>query len=615
MERRLAAILAADVVGYSRLMGEDEAGTLKALRAQLDDLVAPTIAGHGGRIVRLIGDGLLVEFPSAVKAVQCAVALQAAVAAENGPLPAEKRIEWRIGINVGDIIVSDGDIHGDGVNIAARLEALAEPGGIWVSGTVVDNVGKKIDRGFEDLGEKTVKNIATPIRVYRVAASAGAESPPRVTERRRWPLAAAVGAVALLLAGALLWWQTPREPAPPSPAAESASIAVLPFANKSEAADHPWFAEGLTDDIIVELTKLPRLRVISRETTATIREEAPDLRELAALLKARYVLQGSVRRAENRVRISATLIEAATGQHVWGDRYDGDLADIFMLQDTITEKIAAALELKLSPADRENLARPETADLQAYDLFLQGRDRFFRFSRESTYRARDLYEQALARDPGFARVYAMLAWTHAFEYNNGWTDKPEHKLDQALELANRAVALDDRLPVAYFVKALVYRERHQYEAALAETQRAIDIDPSYANAYIMLSTLLYYTGEPEEGLAMIEMAERVNPAHPSNYPFHKGQALFILKRYDEAIETLEKGLTQNPTSQRLRVWLAVSYAQAGRTDDAEWEAEQILAADPDFRLGRLLQIFPFKESADLEHFNTALRKIGLDDRW
>lgn len=615
MERRLAAIMAADVVGYSRLMGEDEAGTLNALRYQLDGLIAPKITEHDGRIVKLMGDGMLAEFPSAVKAVQCAIEIQQSAAANTADAQAGPRIDWRIGINVGDVIVTDGDIHGDGVNIAARLEAMAEPGGICVSGTAFDHVGNRLDCGFEDLGERTAKNIAKPLRVYRVSTGTAGTALARSGKGwLRWPIAAAAGAAALLLAGALIWQDT-KNTGLPAPPTENASIAVLPFANKSAAADYPWFAEGLTDDIIVELTKVPRLRVISRETTATIREEDPDLAELAAQLNARFVLQGSVRRADGRVRISATLVEAATGQHVWGDRYDGELGDIFMLQDTITEKIAAALKLTLSPADRENLVRPETTSLEAYEAFLRGRDLFFRFSRDSTYQARELYEKALELDPEFARAKAMLAWTYAFEYNNGWTDAPDQKLGQALDLANRAVAMDDMLPVAYFVKALVYRERHQYEEALVESQRAIAIDPSYANAYVMLATLLYYTGKPEEGLAMIERAEHVNPTHPSNYPFHKGQALFILKRYDEAIETFEEGLAQNPTSQRLRVWLAVSYAQAGRVSDARWEAESVLEADPDLRLSHLTHVFPFKDRGDLEHFNVALRKIGFENRW
>jgi len=291
------------------------------------------------------------------------------------------------------------------------------------------------------------------------------------------------------------------------------------------------------------------------------------------------------------------------------------LIDVFSLQDKITEKIVSALSLKLSPSAQENLRRPETTDLEAYELFLRGRAQFLRFSKNNAFASRRYFEMAVTRDPRFARAHAMLAWTYAFEYTNGWSNAPKQTLAHALELANKAIALNDKLPVAYFVRGLIHRERHEYIAALAEAQRAIEVDPNYANGYIMLATILYYAGRPKDGLAMVEKAEMINPVHPSNYPFHKGQALFILKRYDEAIETFTKGLRQNPTSQRLRVWLAASLAQAGQIEEAQWQAQQALAEDPDFKLSRLAQAFPFKDPADREHFNGALRKVGLEDRW
>jgi tetratricopeptide (TPR) repeat protein len=271
--------------------------------------------------------------------------------------------------------------------------------------------------------------------------------------------------------------------------------------------------------------------------------------------------------------------------------------------------------LQLNSTDLTRIKRTETDDVQAYELFLKGRDVFQRFSREDTYAAQELFKQALAHDQNFANAYALLAWAYAFEVINGWSETPEKTLATALEIANKALSLNERQPVAYFVKVLVFRERREYKKALELAQKAIEINPNYANAYVILSTVLYYTGQAEEGLRMVEKAERINPMHPSNYPFHKGQALFILKQYDEAIEAFSKGLEQNPTSQRLRVWLAVAYAQAGQMEDAMWEAEQILDEDPDFKLSRLLHVFPFQDPADLEHFNVALRKLGLEDRW
>lgn len=620
--RRLAAILAADVVGYSRLMSINEAETLDAVRSSREVAIEPQIASRSGRVVKLMGDGLLAEFPSAVEAVECAVAAQEAAHSRAEGVPDERRILWRIGINIGDIIAEEDDIYGDGVNIAARLEGLAEPGGICLSGSVFDQVHNKLQLPFEDLGEKEIKNIPEPVRVYRVGTGTDITKSVRSGRTARHFLASLAAAIAIVSASAvLIHEQFPTAPAPsaipsvPPVDADGPSVAVLPFLNRSDIADQDYFAEGLTDDIITELTKVPGLMIIARESTVNYRDQSPKLEALARELNVRYVLQGSVRRSHDRVRINANLIEASSGRHLWGDRYDGELTDVFVLQDRITEQIAAALSLTLSPADRENLTRQETADLKAYELFLRGRTLFFRFSRQDTYRARELFGQSLVRDPKFARARAMLAWTHAFEYTNGWSENPAETLDRALELANRAIELDNRLPVANFVKGLVYREKRDYAAAMAEAQRAVELDPNYANAYVLMATLLYYAGRPQEGLGMIARAEKINPVHPSNYPFHKAQALFILKRYDEAIDTLREGLAQNPTSQRMRVWLAASYAQAGRLEDAQWETETLLAQDPNLRLSRLFHIFPFKDPADLENFNSALRKVGIDDRW
>lgn len=632
MERRLAAILITDVVSYSRLMREDEAGTLKRLLSLRNKVMQPTITRHGGRIVKLMGDGILAEFPSVVEAVQCAVDIQQAIVRHEAGLPNDKRIKIRIGINLGDIIVAGSDIYGDGINVAARLEAIAEAGGVCISGTVFDHVKGKVNLRFENLGLREVKNISEPVRVYGVLSSseAGSKGEHRLRSFRKGFRGAIVAAVAvgIIAAGVFLskqpwtyihppWGGKPLPQMPSSPTSnwKGPSIAVLPFTNKSESNEQAFFADGITDDIITELTKVPGLLVISRDSTFNYRDRSPNLRKLARTLRVRYILQGSIRRSQDTVRINANLIEASSGRHIWGDRYDGNLADVFTFQDKITQKIVAALSLQLSAADQENLMRPETADLGAYELFLRGRDLFLRFSKENTYGARGLFEKALARDPKFARAYAMLAWTYAFEYTNGWSKTPEQTLSRSLDLADKALAINDRLPIAYFTKGLVFRARREYIEALAEAQKAINIDPNYANGYVLLATVLYYAGRPKEGLKMIEKAENINPVHPSNYPFHKGQALFILKRYDEAIKAFKNGLKQNPTSQRLRVWLAAAYAQVGQMEEAQWEAVQVLAEDPHFKLGRLPELFPFKDPEDLNHFNAALRKVGFENRW
>lgn len=628
MERRLAAILVADVVAYSRHMGENETRTLGTLKQHRADFIEPGIRKHGGHIIKYMGDGLLAEFPSAVEAVTCAVEIQRELKEDyTGNEPSV--IRYRIGINVGDIMVEEGDLYGDGVNIAARMESLAEPGGICISGQVYDQVRNKIGQAVAAMGEQRVKNIAEPVRVYRIkldpAATAGRGEFGSQTSPHRQAFIIILASVALLGGGLLLWKQASRSPesnhSKPASMAQPAmteeaetSIAVLPFANLSHEEDQAYFADGMTDDIITELTKIPGLLVISRDSSFSYRQASPDLRKLAGDFNVRFVLQGSVRKSGDRVRINANLVEATTGKNLWGDRYDGELVDVFTLQDRITAEIVTALSLKLGGGDSSERARIERSDLGAYEIFLQGRDIFQRFSREDTYQARQLFEQAIERNPQFARAHAMLAWTHAFEYNNGWSEKPGETLETALKTANQALLIDDSLPVAHFVKGLVLREQGHFSRAELHAQKAIDINPSYANGHILLATILYYEGEAALGLELIEKAEKINPLHPSNYPFHKGQALFILKRYDEAIEAFGKGLEKNPSSQRMRVWLAATYAQVGRSDDAQWEVNMILTEDPHFRIDQLHQIFPFQNAADKEHFNTALVKLGLEVR-
>jgi TolB-like protein/Flp pilus assembly protein TadD len=399
---------------------------------------------------------------------------------------------------------------------------------------------------------------------------------------------------------------------PVRPPQDKPAIAVLPFDNLSGDIEQQYFSDGMTDDLITDLSKVPGLTVIARTSSFSYRSKSEDIRAIAQALDARYVVEGSVRRANDTVRINAQLIDAQTGLHVWAERYDAAVDDIFSLQDRITRQIVEALAIQVSSADLETLTKRDTGNLKAYDLFLQGSETFQRFSKDDTFLARGYFEQALELDPAFARAYAMLAWTYVFEYTNGWSDSPTETLQRGLDLANESISLNDQLPVAYFVRGLVHRERREYVEALAEAQRAIEIDPNYANGHVLLSTILYYAGRAEEGLRLLDKASRLNPHPPSNYPFHRGQALFILERYEEAIEAFQKGLAQNPASQRMRVWLAASYVQVDRLADAEWEASEILTADPEFSPSHLVAIFPFQNPADLERFNTALRKAGFE---
>lgn len=390
-----------------------------------------------------------------------------------------------------------------------------------------------------------------------------------------------------------------------------ASIAVLPFANKSSDSEQEHLADGITDDIITELAKVPGLVVIARDSSFTYKGQSQDFREVARGLNVRYILEGSVRRAAKQVRINAQLIDASTGKHLWAERYDGDMGNIFGLQDKITQEIVSALALKLTPAERVGVARQDTSSLKAYEYFLRGREHFYRYSRQDNQIAKRYYEQALEDDPKFAKAYVMLAGAHMFDVQNGWSATPERSLERVLNLAERGIALDPSIPEAYFVTGLAYRAMNEYVKALGEAEKAIALDPNYANAHVLAATLLYYNGRPEEGLERMKLAIRLNPHHPSNYPFHLGQAYYVLKRYDKAIQAFQEGLKTNPASERLHVWLAAAYAQSGNKKDAEWEVDQVLALNPDFSLERIKQATPFKDPKDLEHFLESLRKAGL----
>ena len=621
MERKLAAILYADVVAYSRLTGEDEEGTHATLSMYLD-VLTESIKTHGGKVVHFAGDAVLAEFSSVLQALASAVDGQRTINDHNERLTPQQQMQFRIGVNLGDVIVDRNDLYGDGVNIAARLETLAEPGGVCISQSVRDAVGNKLPYFYNFLGEKSVKNIANPVRAYHVSMDQQETSSELASGMSGFGGKTLWGGTlaAIIVAGAVLWlkpWvveemaSVPTELESAEKTGNSPVIAVLPFDNMSDSKEQAYFSDGMTEDLITDLSKVPGLTVIARTSSFSYRGRSMDVRSIAKNLSARYVLEGSVRRAGGKLRINAQLIDAETGLHLWAERYDAEAGDIFSLQDQITEKIVASLALTLNSGEREDIERPDTANLAAYELFLQGRDMFKRFSKNHTYLSRGYFKKALKLDPKYAHAYAMLAWSYVFEYTNGWSESNDEVLQTALDYANEAIALNDSIPVAYFAKGLVFRERYEYVQALVEAQKSIEIDPNYANGHVLLATLLYYAGRPAEGLAMIQKAQRLHPLHPSNYPFHEGQALFILKRYDEAINAFEKGLKQNDTSQRLRVWLAATYAQVGRQEDAQWEAEQVLMSDPNFSLKRLPQAFPFKDKKELDHIVGALRKAGF----
>ena len=538
MERKLAAIFSTDVKGYSRLMGEDEVETIRTITTYRE-VIATLIQQHRGRVVDSPGDNLLAEFASVIEAVQCAVAMQREIKTRNAELLPHRRMEFRIGINLGDVITEGERIYGDGVNIAARLEGLAEAGGICLSGTVYDQVKTRLALGYEDLGAQAVKNIAEPVRVYRVqmepGAAASAVRPPQRRAARLWQRGAlaVVGLLRILGVGVTVWQRVFRPPPPsrvvftePAPALalpDKPSIAVLPFVNMSRDPEQEYFSDGMTEDLITDLSKLAGLFVIARNSVFTYKGKAVKPEQVSRELGVRYVLQGSVRKAGDRVRITAQLVDATTGYHRWAERYDRELQDIFAVQEEISRKIVAALAVQLTAGEQARLGRQYTDNLEAYDYLLRGSESLGRYTQETNGQARQMFEKAIALDPTFALAYALLGLTYFGEWSLQWSQDPQ-TLERAFALAQQAVALDDSLPVAHRALGVVYQWRKQPAQAIAALERAIVLDPNDADGYASLAHVLNFTGKPEEALRLAQKAMRLNPHYPDSYLSNLGTA-------------------------------------------------------------------------------------------
>lgn len=473
-------------------------------------------------------------------------------------------------------------------------------------------------RIIETLSKKGYRLVAPVSQPEGSGQGSAAEPPDPETgaEPHSYRAITAVGVLAILLLALIssLVWVQHRELDPERQAggAVPKTIAVLPFRNLTADPEQDYFAEGMSDDLIASLARFSDLQVIARDSTALYKQDPPDLRELADKLHTRYLLRGSVRRVGRQVRISAQLIDAHSGEALWAGSFDDDSSRLFELQDRITRKIVTALAGRINVLDRQELSRPRTDNLQAYDYFLYGRQQFFLYaSAEENRKARESFQRAIALDPEFALAYAMLAWTHVFDAMNGWSESRQESLRRALDLAGKAISLEEAMPVAYFVRGLAYRELGDRAHALVEAEQAIELDPNYAGAHVVLATLLYFNGRPQEGLRLMEKAIALNPNHPFNYSFHLGQAFYILKRYDEAIDAFNRVLESNPAAERAHLWLAASYAQADRAEDAEWEVEQVIAENPDFSSERIRDSYPFQDPEDLARFVDGLHKAGL----
>ena len=572
-KRKLTAILSADVKGYSRLMGEDEEATVRTITAYRE-VIGSVVLKHRGRVVDSPGDNILAEFASVVDAVRGAVEIQEELKSRNAELAENRRMEFRIGINLGDVIHEEERIYGDGVNVAARVESLADPGGICISRSAYDQVKKKLTLGYEYLGEHTVKNITEPVRVYRVRLDAS-----RGVDREL---------------------KLPKKP----------SVAVLPFVNMSGDPEQEYFSDGITEDLITDLSKVSGLFVIARNSVFTYKGKAVKIRQVGRELGVRYVLEGSVRKVGDRVRITAQLVDTTTEGHLWAERYDRDLEDIFALQDEVTQKIVAALAVALTEEEEDRLARKYTGNVEAYDYFLRGLEYHFHPTKEKNIQARLMFEKAIELDSEFAAAYAQLGRTHLRGYSHMWSQDPKG-LNRAFDLAQKARDLDDTLPEAYFVFGQVYYYERRHEQAIAELEKAITLSPNYADAVAELGDVLSFAGRPEEAIGLIEKAMRFNPTPPSWYLDNLGRAYLLTEQYEEAIASFKRVLSRNPDYWVSHVYLAASYANLGRQKEARAVVAELQRINPMVSLETSRQLEPFKDQAVLDRFIEALRKAGL----
>jgi TolB-like protein/Flp pilus assembly protein TadD len=582
MERRLTAILATDVVGYSRLMELDEVGTLTVLKAHRRELIDPAITEHRGRIVKLMGDGTLVEFASVVDAVACAVAIQAGLAERNDDTPEDRRIELRIGVHLGDIIVEGADIYGEGVNVAARLEGLAEPGGICLSGDAYRQVRGKVEANFEDLGERQVKNLAEPLRVYRIATKGPSSTPSQA------------------VTGSL-------------PLPDKASIAVLPFDNMSSDPEQEFFADGISEDIITALSKISRMRVIARNSTFAYKGQALDLRRVAGELDVRYVLEGSIRRGGNRLRITAQLIDADSGSHVWAERYDRTVADLFDIQDEITKEIVTALRVKLTDGEEAFVLARGTDNIEAWQYCVRAHELFMRFNSSDYLEARVLAEKATRIDPNYAYAWATLGFTYWWDGRLGYTEDSDAKFVRANEIAVRAMALDDTVSWSIGLSAMVAAPLNRHDEGVDVARRGLELYPGNADVRAFLAFALLHAGNYREAAEHFRAAMSLNPFYPNWYRNGLARTLICLDELDEALALSDEILDIEPGF--LQAWLqrAYIYGQTGREADSRNAIHEVRRLAPNLRVGHLPGLQLINDAPAEQRFLDAIRKAGLPD--
>jgi adenylate cyclase len=572
-QRRLTTVLAADVVGYSRMMGEDEAGTLSMLRLRRREVLEPLFEKYSGRLVKLMGDGVLAEFASIVNAVQCAVEIQEGMEARNASLPEDRRMQLRIGVNFGDVIVDGDDLYGDGVNLAARLETLAETGGICISEAAYQQVRQKLPLSYKDMGEQRVKNFAEPVRAYGISLRAAGHSPDAKA-------AAATGS----------------------------SIVVLPFTNMSGEAEQQFFADGLTEDIITELSRFKHLFVISRNTAFKYKGQAVDVRQVARELRVQYAVEGSVRKAGNRVRITVQLIDAEADRHIWAERYDRQLDDIFALQDEMTTAIVATLPGRVEAATSERVARKPTDNMAAYECVLAGKALHHRSTHADNEAALHLLDRAIALDPNYAHARAWRACTLGQAYVNGYATDSQATFDEAKTEMQKAMQLDSSDSDVHRLFAAVNIANGDFDKVAFHQQRALSLNPNDDLIVVQQGEMLTWIGQPEEGIAWIEKAMRLNPYHPERFWNHLARAYFVARRYGEAITALGRLTTPDHLHHAL---LAGCHAANGDEALARQHAAEVLKREPGFRVEDYMRTLHYKRKEDRDHHHDALIKAGL----
>jgi TolB-like protein/predicted GIY-YIG superfamily endonuclease len=579
LERRLAAILAADVVGYNRLMGEDEAGTLAALKSHRDELIAPKVTEHNGRIVKLMGDGMLVEFPSVVEAVQCAVEFQQAIALRNAEIPEHRQISFRVGVNLGDVIVEDDDIYGDGVNVAARLEEFAQSGGIAVSGTVHEHVEHKLELRFEDLGAKAFKNISGPVRVYNVTGT------------------------------------TPGVIRPGRPEDGNPAIVVLPFENLSDDPGQEFFCDGLTQDITTELSKFPNFFVIAAKSAFTYKSQPKRAEEIGRELRVRYILEGAIQRAGDHIRVNAQLVDAETGHHLWARRFDKDLTDIFEIQEEVIELIVGSLAPKVTAVERVRATRRATENINAYDAFHRGAHHLATHldvmgeTESALLESRQWFQKAIESDPLYARAWGWLAYTHVTGWTEGWTGS--EALDLAKDYAEKAVALEPEDYDTHWALAYVYQARGKLDLALSAYVTALELNRNDPDMLVEMAETLCCLGRHQDAVARIERAMIINPRFPEWYRWMLGWCLYHLREYRHANQQLEKIIRPN---NEVRLIVAANHAQLGEAESAAAALKQFLQKRPDWTLEKERQTLSYRNSEDEEHWLAGARMAGLPER-